>query len=166
MSCRQKIYSKLVFLVFLILFSIFLLNYNIAPAGGSSTNPLTRFEIELLSKIVYLEARGESYEGKVAVLEVIKNRVASGLFPDTIAEVVSQPRQFSSYPLLHLAKMERECLKAVYDVFVKGITYLGNKVLYFCSHKFMTEQQIKNFAIQKIYVTTVGNHTFYAQKNH
>lgn len=45
-------------------------------------------ELELLAKIVYLEARGESFEGQQAVVEVVFNRVLDSRFPSTVEEVL------------------------------------------------------------------------------
>ena len=53
-------------------------------------------EIMLLSKLVAGEARGESYEGQVAVGAVILNRVAHSSFPNTIAGVIYQPGAFTA----------------------------------------------------------------------
>ena len=44
---------------------------------------------------VYFEARSESQMAQFAVAEITLNRVASPSFPDTICEVVWQPKQFS-----------------------------------------------------------------------
>ena len=52
-------------------------------------------EQECLAKAVFFEARSEPLEGQLAVAEVILNRAASGLYPSTICEVVTQPAQFS-----------------------------------------------------------------------
>ena len=49
----------------------------------------------LLSKLVYAEARGESYKGQVAVAAVVLNRVASASFPNTISGVIYQSGAFS-----------------------------------------------------------------------
>lgn len=43
---------------------------------------------ELMAKLVYAEAKGEPYEGKVAVATVVLNRVDSSEFPDTIEDVI------------------------------------------------------------------------------
>ena len=50
---------------------------------------------EILMKIAMAEAEGESVEGKALVMLVVLNRVWSDDFPNTIEEVVFQPRQFS-----------------------------------------------------------------------
>ena len=45
-------------------------------------------EIMLLSKLVAGEARGESYEGQVAVAAVVINRVKDSRFPNTLEGVI------------------------------------------------------------------------------
>ena len=52
-------------------------------------------EILLLSKLVAGEARGESYEGQVAVAAVVINRVKDPRFPNTIKDVIYQKNAFS-----------------------------------------------------------------------
>lgn len=53
-------------------------------------------ELDMLAKVIYAEARGESYEGQVAVGAVVVNRVMSSRFPDTIREVILQPGAFTA----------------------------------------------------------------------
>ena len=52
-------------------------------------------ERKCLAGAVYFEARGEPLEGQLAVAEVILNRAASGEYPASICDVVTQPAQFS-----------------------------------------------------------------------
>ena len=52
-------------------------------------------EQDCLAKAVYFEARGEPLEGQLAVAEVVMNRAASGRYPGTLCEVITQPWQFS-----------------------------------------------------------------------
>ena len=51
--------------------------------------------VSLLARLINGEARGEPYEGQVAVGAVILNRVKSPNFPNTIAGVIYQNNQFS-----------------------------------------------------------------------
>jgi N-acetylmuramoyl-L-alanine amidase len=53
-------------------------------------------ERELLARAVYSEARGEIFEGQVAVAAVILNRLEDQAFPNTIAGVIFQPRAFTA----------------------------------------------------------------------
>ena len=53
-------------------------------------------DIQLLARAINGEARGESYEGHVAVGAVILNRVKSSKFPNTIAGVIYQSGAFTA----------------------------------------------------------------------
>ncbi|WP_339214843.1 spore cortex-lytic enzyme [Ornithinibacillus sp. FSL M8-0202] len=53
-------------------------------------------DISLMANAVYGEARGEPYEGQVAVAAVILNRVESATFPNTVAGVIFEPRAFTA----------------------------------------------------------------------
>lgn len=54
------------------------------------TNATVETELLCMSNAIYHEARGESYEGQLAVANVIVNRVKSDRYPSTICEVVRQ----------------------------------------------------------------------------
>jgi len=56
----------------------------------------TKDELTWLARAVHAEARGEPFEGQVAVASVILNRVISNKFPNTIYSVIHQKKQFSS----------------------------------------------------------------------
>lgn len=53
-------------------------------------------EIEQMARIVHGEARGEPYEGQVAVAAVVKNRLHSSEFPSTIEGVIYQRNAFTA----------------------------------------------------------------------
>lgn len=62
----------------------------------STTNPSTGADVtQLLARLINGEARGEPYQGQVAVGAVVLNRVKSPEFPNTIAGVIYQKGQFS-----------------------------------------------------------------------
>ena len=52
-------------------------------------------DLDLMAAIIECEAGGESYTGKVAVGSVVMNRVKSSVFPNTVAGVIYQNKQFS-----------------------------------------------------------------------
>ncbi len=58
-----------------------------SSSGNKSTN---NTDLNLLSKLVHAEARGEPYKGMVAVAATVLNRVSSSKFPNTIAGVIYQ----------------------------------------------------------------------------
>lgn len=65
-------------------------------SGGSKTNQTSSntSDLNLLSRLVYGEARGEEYIGQVAVAAVVLNRVSSSSFPNTVAGVIYQKGAF------------------------------------------------------------------------
>ena len=69
----------------------------IGISGGSSGGSASRDENSyLLARIISAEARGEPYEGQVAVGAVVMNRVRHPSFPNTIAGVVYQSGAFTA----------------------------------------------------------------------
>ena len=52
-------------------------------------------DMRCLALNIYYEARSESEEGQIAVAHTTLNRVASNKFPDSVCEVIWQPKQFS-----------------------------------------------------------------------
>ena len=62
-----------------------------SSSGSSSTSSSN---LNLLARLIYGEARGESYTGQVAVGAVVMNRVKSSSFPNTIAGVIYQSGAF------------------------------------------------------------------------
>lgn len=114
-----------------------------------------------LSRIIHAEAQGESYEGKVAVGNVIVNRVNNGKFPNSIKGVIFDKQdgytQFS--PVIDgtiYNTPNAESIKAATDV-LNGARPVGN-ALYFLNPRKST-----NFWITKNrqYIKTIGLHDFY-----
>lgn len=67
------------------------------PTGSSSSSSggsASSSDLNLLSRLVYGEARGEEYIGQVAVAAVVLNRVKSPNFPNTVAGVIYQRGAF------------------------------------------------------------------------
>lgn len=93
----MKKFLKIALIILFIFFMIFVLrnvsmkNISLARAGDSNTS-----DLQLLARAINGEARGESYEGQVAVGAVILNRVKSPDFPNTIAGVIYQPGAFTA----------------------------------------------------------------------
>jgi spore germination cell wall hydrolase CwlJ-like protein len=54
-------------------------------------------DIDLLARTIFGEARGETIEGRIAVANVVMNRVTDPRWPDTVRGVVLQPKQFSTW---------------------------------------------------------------------
>lgn len=64
--------------------------------GMSAYAQYSQADTQLLARAVNGEARGEPYEGQVAVAAVILNRVKHSSFPNTISGVIYQPGAFTA----------------------------------------------------------------------
>lgn len=112
-------------------------------------------DMELLATIIYCEAGNQSHEGKVAVGNVVINRVNSGSFPNTFEAVIRAPRQFSPVAsgkfdrMLGSGRVPENCYVAAQDA-MDGISYVGD-CLYF-----------KNPKIAGAHTgITIGDHVFW-----
>ena len=65
-----------------------------SSSSGSSSSSSNSSDLNLLSRLVYGEARGEPSAGQVAVAAVVLNRVKSSSFPNTISGVIYQSGAF------------------------------------------------------------------------
>jgi N-acetylmuramoyl-L-alanine amidase len=65
-------------------------------AAVQSTGTTSSGDLYLLAKLIYGEARGEVFEGQVAIAAVVMNRVRSPLFPNTVAGVIYEPGAFTA----------------------------------------------------------------------
>ena len=115
----------------------------------------TADDLTLLAAIIYCEAGGEPYEGKVAVGNVVLNRVKSVAFPDTVEAVIRSPGQFSPVAsgrfdrILTSGRIPESCYQAAEDA-MNGISYV-NVCLFF-----------KNPHIAGAHAgITIGNHVFW-----
>lgn len=113
-------------------------------------------DVYLLARLVYGEARGEPYKGKVAVAAVVLNRVDSSLFPNTIAGVIYQKGQFSVVVdgQINLAP-DTESLNAARDA-LAGWDPTGG-CLYYYNPKKTSNAYMKSKPVKLV----IGNHYFF-----
>lgn len=116
-------------------------------------------ELFLLQKIVMAEAEGEPYEGKVAVANVVLNRLRSANFPDTIYKVIYQKSQFSPVANGRLKRVtpNEDSIKAV-NAALNGQKEVSDNTYYFLS---LTLADDLTVARTKKEVKRIGHHTFY-----
>lgn len=94
----------------------------------------TATDLDLMAAIIECEAGGEPYVGKVAVGAVVLNRVKSSLFPDTVAGVLYQNRQFSPvgsgrFAIVLARGANASCYEAAQEA-MNGSTPVGNCVFF------------------------------------
>ena len=101
-------------------------------------------ELKLLACLVHTEAGNQSYEGRLAVANIVLNRMKSSKYPNTMKEVIYQPGQFSVVRSGSLAKQlekydsystdsQKLTIKAAQDA-LDGANNVGNR-LYFHQYK-------------------------------
>ena len=61
-----------------------------ASTGARAGHPDVRTELHCLALNIYFEARGEPDRGKIAVGQVVMNRLESDRYPETVCGVVKQ----------------------------------------------------------------------------
>ncbi|MCD7723785.1 MAG: spore cortex-lytic enzyme [Clostridiales bacterium] len=126
-----------------------------SAAGTSNNTQYSDSDIELLAKVISAEARGESYEGQVAVGAVILNRVAHPSFPDSISGVVYQAGAFSCvYDSNWYEAVSETSKKAAIDA-INGWDPTGGAIYYFNAAK--TDDA---FMHARPVTTVIGNHKF------
>ncbi|WP_297630706.1 cell wall hydrolase [uncultured Clostridium sp.] len=121
---------------------------------------ITKSDIDLLSKLVYAESRGEPFQGKVAVASVVLNRVMNPKFPNSIEGVIFQKNAFSCVVNGKLETQTNEsCYEAVYEA-IKGKDPT-NEALFFYNPSIATCSWMKETSKKDSKV--IGNHTFFKQ---
>ncbi|MCY7781178.1 cell wall hydrolase [Bacillus haynesii] len=119
------------------------------------TTDLTHKEKDLLSRLVHAEAKGESFEGKVAVANVVLNRVEDSRFPDSVKSVIYQKNAFE--PVLNGSiekKADRESVEAVEEAVDQNIK--ETDALFFYNPDIASDDWIKTRKVVK----RIGNHVF------
>ena len=123
--------------------------------SSSSSGTNTDGNLYLLARLVYGEARGESYTGKVAIAAVVLNRVKSSSFPNTISGVIYQPGAFTAVSdgQINLGTND-ECIRAAQDALNGWDPTYG--CIYYYNPQTATNQWIRSRPI----VVTIGKHVF------
>ncbi|MGM1048630.1 MAG: cell wall hydrolase [Bacillota bacterium] len=120
---------------------------------------LSAEELLLLQKIVMAEAEGEPYEGKVAVANVVLNRLRSANFPDTIKKVIYQKYQFSPVGNGRINRVDpsKETIKAV-TAALHGHKAVSDDTYFFLSLKLAQDLTVHH---SRTFAKKIGNHSFY-----
>ena len=103
-------------------------------------------EKEMIAYVVWAEARGECFEGKAAVAQVVINRFESGKFGDSIKRVVYAKHQFAVG-----SKYDENCMEAVEHA-ISNRPYPDTMV-------YFQKSKSKNWYGE--YFDRIGNHTFF-----
>jgi len=120
---------------------------------------------EEMSKALVYEARGEGRTGMKAVAFVIQNRTEHNKWPNTVVEVIHQPKQFSFLADWRKQRTPSEkdwtTARAVaYNVLHKRVEDTTGGATHY------TEKSIQRSWMKNLeYVTTINNHKFFRGDN-
>lgn len=147
-------------IVFVLLASLgFSLFYKIKnqKAVYAAINPNNASDLQLIARAINGEARGESYEGQVAVGAVILNRVKSSKFPNTISGVIYQAGAFTAVSdgQINVPIDEKSTVvKAAQDA-LNGWDPTGGAIYYFNPNT-----ATSSWIWSRPQIKTIGNHIF------
>ena len=131
------------------------LGVTLSSTAAASSSVYLSADHRLLAKLVYAEARGESYKGQVAVAAVVLNRVASPQFPNTITGVIYQNGAFSCVSNGSINNTpDSSCIRAAREA-LNGWDPTGG-CLYYYNAGLTSDAWIRTRTI----VTVIGNHSF------
>ena len=122
---------------------------------SSSNSSYSEADIQLLARLIYGEARGESYVGQVAVGAVVLNRIKSSSFPNTMSGVIYQKYAFTAVDdgQINLSP-NQTARKAAIDALNGWDPSYG--ALYYYNPATATSQWI----FSRKTTVTIGNHVF------
>ena len=124
-------------------------------AAVAASSSIISADHRLLSRLVYAEARGESYKGQVAVAAVVLNRVDSASFPNTISGVIFQSGAFTCVSNGSINNTpDSTAIRAALDA-LNGWDPTGG-CLYYYNPNATSDQWIRTRTIK----TVIGNHSF------
>lgn len=126
-----------------------------ASGVSASGTAIVSNDHRLLARLVYAEARGESYKGQVAVAAVTLNRVSSASFPNTLSGVIYQNGAYSCVSNGSINNTpDSTAIKAALDA-LNGWDPT-NGCLYYYNPKLTNDKWIRTRPV----VTVIGNHHF------
>ncbi len=113
-----------------------------------------------LSRIISAEARGESIEGKLAVGNVVMNRMAHSNYPDTVKDVVFDDKYGIQFTPVANGSVYNEPTKE--SIFAAKIILEGyrmnNEVIYFVDTKLSPNSWVE---LNNTFVFKIGCHSFF-----
>ncbi|KLU64347.1 spore cortex-lytic enzyme precursor [Desulfosporosinus acididurans] len=116
---------------------------------------VTEEEVNLLSRVIYGEARGENFEGQVAVGAVVLNRLKDPHFPKTMWGVIYQPGAFTAVKDQQIHLDPNDVAYKAAEAALSGDDPT-NGAIYYYNPRLTKDRWIKSRPVIK----KIGNHTF------
>lgn len=123
----------------------------------SHIHELTVTERDLVERVVAAEARGENFQGQMAVAQVIRDRCR--LWGKSVEEVIFAPNQFAAP---YEGEISGTTEASVGLVFEGGHDIFDVPVTHFYAHDLIEEPE---WAKEMFFIESIGGHSFYAERN-
>ena len=116
---------------------------------------VSKEDVELLSRVIHGEARGENFEGQVAVGAVVLNRLKDPRFPKTIRAIIYQSGAFTAVDDRQIHLDPNDSAYKAAEAALSGVDPTNGAIFYF-NPRIATDRWIKSRTVIK----RIGNHTF------
>ncbi|WP_055108402.1 spore cortex-lytic enzyme [Paenibacillus ihumii] len=126
-----------------------------ADLSSGNAMGLSANDLKIMANAVYGEARGEPFEGQVAVAAVILNRVKSPSFPNTVSGVIFEPLAFTAVADGQIWLEPNESAKKAVQQALNGWDPTGG-----CLYYFNPETATSKWIWSRPQVKTIGKHIF------
>ena len=155
---KRILKTSLILIIVILMFYIFSNNnfgeknhVQAASSGNQSS------DIQLMARAINGEARGEPYEGQVAVGAVILNRVKDSRFPNTIAGVIYQSGAFTAVSdgQINVPIEENSTAYKAAEDAMNGWDPTGG-----CVYYFNPDTATNSWIWSRPHVKTIGKHRF------
>ena len=125
------------------------------PTGSSSSSGYSSSDYQLLARLISAEARGEPYNGQVAVGAVVMNRVKHPLFPNSVSGVIYQSGAFTCVTDGQFYKSVADsAYRAARDA-LNGMDPSGGAIYYYNPNT-----ATSSWIWSRPVITVIGNHKF------
>lgn len=148
---KAIIFIPVIFLITVMTILYFILNNASAQTARSAS------DVQLMARAVNGEARGEPYEGQVAVAAVILNRVKHSSFPNSVSGVIYQPGAFTAVsdgqinvPIATNSTIYKACQDAI-----NGWDPTGGAIYYF-----NPDTATNSWIWSRTFIKQIGKHRF------
>lgn len=121
--------------------------------------PHTKQDIYCLAENIYHEARGEPFQGQLAVAQVTINRFQSGKHGKSICATVHRPKQFSWTINKPRVRDQKRWQQSYY---ISQFVLRGVVMPNFNAHFYHTKTVNPHWNRNKSIVRVIGNHVFYS----
>ena len=150
---KEKMFIVLASAALIILASLLL----ITGFNADAQTKRSQSDVQLIARAVNGEARGEPYEGQVAVAAVILNRVKHSSFPNSVSGVIYQPGAFTAVsdgqinvPIASNSTVYKACEDAM-----NGWDPTGGAIYYF-----NPDTATSSWIWSRTFIKQIGKHRF------